>query len=322
MTTSETILTVSHLSKYFKVQGRSLFSKARTLKALDDVSLTVKRGQTLGIVGESGCGKTTLGRTILRLYDPDGGTIVFDGQDLSSLSSEQLRVARRNMQIIFQDPFSSLNPRMSIGAMITEPLLVHGLGDKAYAQERLKELLNMVGLKTDAANRYPHEFSGGQRQRVSIARALAVDPKMIVCDEAVSALDVSVQSQILNLLSHIRAKIGLTYLFISHNLAVVRHMSDKICVMYLGCVVELADEDDIYRHAAHPYTQALFAAVPDMHVGRALPEPVKGDPPSLLDPLPGCAFASRCDHATPLCLEQTPDLREIAPHHFCACHLV
>jgi oligopeptide/dipeptide ABC transporter ATP-binding protein len=317
---ADIILEVLKLSKHFRVEGRSALSRAQVLKAVKDVSFSVRRGETLGIVGESGCGKTTLGRTILQLYPPDGGTVVFEGQDLSKLTPKQLRVVRRRMQIIFQDPFSSLNPRMSVGAMIREPILAHRMGDRAFADTRLRELLEMVGLKPDVANRYPHEFSGGQRQRISLARALAVNPSLIVCDEVVSALDVSVQSQILNLLARIRKETDITYLFISHNLSVVRHICDRICVMYLGRVVELADGEDIFHHTAHPYTRALFDAMPERHVGGQSHVPLSGDLPSLLDPLPGCPFAPRCPHTAERCREEVPEYREIAPNHCCACH--
>ena len=293
------------------------------VKAVDGVSLTIERGETLGLVGESGCGKSTVGRAMLRLYEPTGGRVIFEGNDVTKLSESQLRPLRRRMQMVFQDPFASLNPRHSVGRTIGEPLRVHGIARGAEADTRVREILEVVGLPPDAANRYPHEFSGGQRQRVGLARALALNPSLVVCDEPVSALDVSIQAQIVNLLEHLQQEFGLTYLFIAHDLAVVRHISDRIAVMYLGKIVEVAPADDLYDHPLHPYTLTLLSAIPipDPEVERTRSAiRVQGDLPSPANPPAACRFHTRCPFVQPdRCRDEEPLLREV-DGHLVACH--
>jgi peptide/nickel transport system ATP-binding protein len=294
-----------------------------TLRAVDDVSFEIRAGETLGLVGESGCGKTTVGRTLLRLERATAGRIVYDGIDVTTADADELKRYRRSIQVIFQDPYSSLNPRMTVGQIIAEPTLVHGLvADRQAAEKRVRALLEQVGLFEYMAERYPHELSGGQRQRVGIARALALEPKFIVCDEPVSALDVSIQAQIINLLETLQKELGLTFLFIAHDLAVVRHISDRVVVMYLGRVMEIADRDRLYDEPLHPYTKALLNAVPipDPALERERPRAVLGgEVPSPLDPPRGCVFHTRCPLATGECREVVPALREVRPTHFAAC---
>ena len=317
---SEPLLQVRGLSKSFEVSG-GLGRRAR-LQAVAEVDLELAAGETLGLVGESGCGKSTLARLILRLIEPDAGEIRFEGRDVRALSRAELRTLRRRMQIVFQDPFASLNPRMTVGEIVGEGLLVHRLASGAELEKRVAELLDTVGLSPDQAARYPHEFSGGQRQRIGIARALALEPRLVVADEPVSSLDVSIQAQILNLLLELQQRFGLAYLFISHDLRVVRHLSRRVAVMYLGRVVENAPAERLYEHPQHPYTQALLSAVP-------VPEPgagrrrivLSGDVPSPLDPPSGCPFHPRCPKAIERCSVERPRLREVAPSHFSACHL-
>ena len=318
------LLEVRNLKMYFPITAGLLIQRrVGDVKAVDDVTFFIRRGETLGLVGESGCGKTTVGRTILQLYKPTAGEVIFEGQDIAGKSVSEMRPLRREMQLIFQDPYSSLNPRMTCGNIIGEPLIVHHLTkSKAEYRERVAHLLEVVGLNPFMVDRYPHEFSGGQRQRIGIARALAVNPSFIVCDEPVSALDVSIQAQVINLLEELQAQFHLTYLFIAHDLSVVRHISDRIAVMYLGHMVEVASREDLYDDPMHPYTQALMSAIP-------IPDPVieakreriilQGDVPSPSNPPSGCVFHTRCPIAIPECAEIIPQLQEVKPNHWVAC---
>jgi peptide/nickel transport system ATP-binding protein/oligopeptide transport system ATP-binding protein len=316
------ILEVNGLKKYFPIQGGVFGKTVGEVKAVDDVSFHVNEGEILGIVGESGCGKSTTGKSILRLIEPTEGEVKFEGQDITSLDGEKMRELRKDMQIIFQDPYASLNPRHTVEKIISEPLLVHGMKSKKAREERVQELLEVVGLSAYHASRYPHQFSGGQRQRIGIARALANNPKLIICDEPVSALDVSVQSQILNLMEDLRDEFNLTYIFIAHDLSVVKHISDRVGVMYLGRMVELTEKDTLYQDPKHPYTQALLSAVPepdpDIEKERII---LQGDVPSPEDPPTGCAFHTRCPFAMDICSRIRPEFRPVEDHHFVACHL-
>ncbi len=319
------LLKVEHLSKEFPANSgvfASRFSK-RVVSAVNDVSFEIMPGETFGLVGESGCGKSTTGRTIMHLNRPTGGKVFFEGRDVSAMNKKELKAMRREMQFIFQDPYASLNPRMTIGEIVSEPMTIHGIGTKAERMERVRELLDVVGLNPEHINRYPHEFSGGQRQRVGIARAFILRPKLIICDEPVSALDVSIQAQVLNLLKKLQDKYGTAYLFIAHDLSVVQHISDRVAVMYLGKMVELSDWKSLYAQPHHPYTQSLLSAVP-------VPDPdiqktrkriiLAGDPPSPLDPPAGCRFHTRCPIAQEICGREQPAFNEVEPGHFCACH--
>ena len=319
------LVEVENLRVWFPIRsGVVLDRHIGDIKAVDDVSFSISRGETLGLVGESGCGKTTVGRTILRLYEPTAGRVVFDGKDITTLSQNELRPLRRQMQMVFQDPYASLNPRHSVGRIVGEPLRVHGLSGRKESSSRVRELLEIVGLPADAVTRYPHEFSGGQRQRIGLARSLALNPDFIVCDEPVSALDVSIQAQIINLLENLQADFELTYLFIAHDLAVVRHISDRIAVMYLGKIVEISAAAELYDDPLHPYTISLLSAVP-------IPDPVvereretillAGDLPSPANPPPACRFHTRCPYVQPTrCRDQVPQLRRLETGHEVACH--
>ena len=317
--TNEVLIRADHISKYFKVSG------GRILHAVEDVSLDIRRGETLGLVGESGCGKSTLGRTMMGIYRPTKGKLIYDGKEVD-LSDRKARIAfAKKAQIIFQDPYASLDPRMTVGSIIAEGMQIHRLHSEGEQRSRVQKLLDIVGLNREHASRFPHEFSGGQRQRIGIARALAIEPEFIVCDEPISALDVSIQAQVINLLHDLQKRMGLTYLFIAHDLNIVRYLSDRIAVMYLGSVVELAESTELYRNTMHPYSRALLSAVP-------VPDPdiektktrqiIEGDVPSPINKPKGCAFSSRCPMAKAACRESIPVLKEVEPGHFCACHLV
>ncbi|NLX65145.1 MAG: ATP-binding cassette domain-containing protein [Clostridiaceae bacterium] len=313
------LLEIKNLKQYFQVSGKLLNPKY--IKAVDDVSLYINKGETLGLVGESGCGKTTLGRTILRLYEPTDGKIIYDGVDITKVD---MLPYRRRMQIVFQDPYASLNPRMTVGDIVGEAIDIHKLAqNKKDRHDRIISMLQRVGLNSEHANRYPHEFSGGQRQRIGIARALAVNPEFIVCDEPVSALDVSIQAQIINMFEDLQAEMGLTYLFIAHDLSVVKHISKRIGVMYLGKLVELADSYELIFHSVHPYTKSLISAIPiaDPRQSRISKRIIlEGDVPSPLNPPSGCRFRTRCKYATELCVQKEPEFKEISQGHFVACH--
>jgi peptide/nickel transport system ATP-binding protein/oligopeptide transport system ATP-binding protein len=318
---NDTLLEVENLVKHFPIKGGLLRHTIATVKAVDGVSFSVRRGETFGLVGESGCGKTTTGRTILRLEEPTSGEVLFDDKDVFKASSRQMKALRRDMQIVFQDPYASLDPRITVGESIGEGLLIHKIGSVKERVERVRAVLDKVGMHASHMRRYPHEFSGGQRQRIGIARALVMEPKLIVCDEPVSALDVSIQSQVLNLLRKLQDEFGLTYLFIAHNLSVVEHISDRVGVMYLGKIVELAGRDNLFRTPMHPYTKALMSAIPR-------PDPtvrreriiLQGDVPSPINPPSGCRFHPRCWMAREICKQVEPELEEQAPGHWAACH--
>ena len=322
--THQKLVEIRGLKMWFPIMRGILQKHVADVKAVDGLNFDVFQGETLGLVGESGCGKSTTGRAILQLYKPTAGSVLFEGTDLVALKGEDLRKMRRRMQMIFQDPYASLNPRMTVGSIVAEPLEVHNIGTKAERVERVRELLKVVGLNPYFINRYPHEFSGGQRQRIGVARALAVNPAFIVCDEPISALDVSIQAQVINLLEDLQEQFGLTYLFIAHDLSVVRHISDRIAVMYLGKIMELSDREELYLNPMHPYTQALLSAVP-------IPDPVieekrqriilEGDVPSPVNPPKGCNFSTRCPKALDMCKEQEPEFRDYGGGHWAACWL-
>ncbi len=317
----ETLLKVENIVKHFPIYGGLLSKQVAAVKAVQNISFELKKGETLGLVGESGCGKSTLGRCLIRLIEPTSGKIFYKGEDITHVDANRLRDLRKNLQIIFQDPYASLNPRMTIGAILEEPLIIHNLyPDEKLRKNRVRELIDLVGLRPEHLTRYPHEFSGGQRQRVGIARALAVNPEIIICDEPVSALDVSIQAQVLNLLMELQQKLGLTYIFIAHDLKVVEHVSNKVAVMYLGEIVEMADADELYKNPQHPYTKALLSAIP-------VPDPkpraertiLTGDVPSPISPPPGCYFNPRCPIADKNCSVQKPELKQTSTGHFVSC---
>ena len=321
----DVILEVKDLVKHFPI-GEGFFGQGKqVVHAVNGINFQIKRGETLGLVGESGCGKSTAGRTIIRLYEPTSGQIIFEGQDVTKAEGKDLLNLRRQMQMIFQDPYASLNPRMTVGDIVGEGLDIHNLATGQVRTDRIYELLEVIGLNPEHANRFPHEFSGGQRQRIGIARALSVNPRLIICDEPISALDVSIQAQIVNMLEELQEKLGLTYLFIAHDLSMVKHISHRIAVMYLGKIVELADSFELYKNPQHPYTQALLSAIP-------IPDPrieatrtrivVEGSVPSPVDPPSGCYFRTRCPYVKTVCAEQAPQLKEIGTNHVAACHLL
>ncbi len=325
MTTKTPLIRVENLTKHFPItRGVIVQKQVGAVQAVDNISFDIFKGETLGLVGESGCGKSTTGRTLLQLHKPTSGNVYYKDTELSSASAATMREMRRNIQIIFQDPYASLNPRMTVGSIVAEPLEIHNIGTPAERQERVKELLELVSLNPHFINRYPHEFSGGQRQRIGVARALALQPDFIVCDEPISALDVSIQAQVVNLLEELQEEFGLTYLFIAHDLSMVRHISDRVAVMYLGKIVELAPRDELYENPMHPYTQALLSAVP-------IPDPtleqkrkriiLEGDVPSPANPPSGCRFHTRCPIAEAVCKEEAPEWREAVEGHWVACHL-
>ncbi|MDX9918010.1 MAG: ATP-binding cassette domain-containing protein [Gudongella sp.] len=326
MENNRPLLEINNLKKYFTIETGGFFNrKTANLTAVDDVTFSIAKGETFGLVGESGCGKSTLGRSIVRLYEPTDGQIVFDGNDITRISQKEMLKYRKRLQMIFQDPYASLNTRLTVSEIIGEGIETHKLYSGKDKYEKIYELLTTVGLKKEHASRYPHEFSGGQRQRIGIARALAVEPELVICDEPISALDVSIQAQVVNMLEDLQDNMGLTYLFIAHDLSMVKHISDRIGVMYLGKMMEITTSSELYRNPLHPYTQALLSSIP-------IPDPKKnreqhrivleGDVKSPIDPPEGCRFNTRCKYAIDICREETPQLREVEPGHFVACHLV
>ncbi|MCH1626212.1 ABC transporter ATP-binding protein [Ferdinandcohnia quinoae] len=322
---TDTILELQDVKKYFPIKAGLLQRNVGNVKAVDGINLSVRKGETIGLVGESGCGKSTTGRTIIRLYEPTEGKIIFKGQDITHMPESQLRrTIRKDIQMVFQDPFATLNPRKTIRSIIKEPLITHNLYSGKEREEKVRELMDVVGLNSSFINRYPHEFSGGQRQRIGIARALALNPELIIADEPVSALDVSIQAQVINLMEDLQEEFGLTYIFISHDLSVVRHISDRVGVMYLGKMMELAEKEDLYADPLHPYTQALLSAVPVPRKSNSIKRErivLKGELPSPSNPPVGCVFHTRCPAATDICRQLVPEFKEVKTGHFVACHL-
>jgi oligopeptide transport system ATP-binding protein len=316
------LLEIKNLKKYFTIKNSIFEDKRKVLKAVDGISFSIKKGETFGLVGESGCGKSTTGRSIVRLYEPTGGEIIYDGENIANISDKEMLKYRKRIQMIFQDPYASLNTRMTVSDIIGEGLDIHTNITGAARQERIYELLQTVGLKKEHSNRYPHEFSGGQRQRIGIARALAIEPDLIICDEPISALDVSIQAQVVNMLEDLQQELGLTYLFIAHDLSMVKHISDRIGVMYLGNMMEIAESNELYKNPWHPYTKALLSSIPipDPRANKDQRIILEGDVKSPINPKEGCRFNSRCRYCKEKCNQVTPELREIAPDHFVACH--
>ncbi len=322
---SDNLIEVNHLKKYFYKSSGFIHKKTEVVKAVDDVSFAIRKGETLGLVGESGCGKSTTGRSIIRLYKPTSGEILYDGTDIAGLSKKELISYRKKMQMIFQDPYASLNPRMTVADIVGEAIDIYHLETGKAREERIEYLLHVVGMNKEHASRYPHEFSGGQRQRIGIARALAIDPEFIICDEPISALDVSIQAQVVNMLKDLQEERNLTYLFIAHDLSMVKHISDRVGVMYLGSMVELAEKEELYSHPLHPYTQALLSSIPIADPDeseRAERIELNGDIPSPVNPPSGCKFCTRCPYATAVCREITPVLQDAGSGHLAACHLI
>jgi oligopeptide transport system ATP-binding protein len=322
LTENKTLLEIKNLKKYFTIKNSIFEDKRKVLKAVDGISFSIKKGETFGLVGESGCGKSTTGRSIVRLYEPTGGEIIYDGENIANISDKEMLKYRKRIQMIFQDPYASLNTRMTVSDIIGEGLDIHTNITGAARQERIYELLQTVGLKKEHSNRYPHEFSGGQRQRIGIARALAIEPDLIICDEPISALDVSIQAQVVNMLEDLQQELGLTYLFIAHDLSMVKHISDRIGVMYLGNMMEIAESNELYKNPWHPYTKALLSSIPipDPRANKDQRIILEGDVKSPINPKEGCRFNSRCRYCKEKCNQVTPELREIAPDHFVACH--
>lgn len=319
------LIEVSNLKKYFPVKGAFGVNKNKYVKAVDDVSFYIKKGETFGLVGESGCGKSTLGRTITRLYDVTDGKVIFDGKDIARLSKKELKPYHKRMQVIFQDPYSSLNPYMNVSEIIDEPMAIHSNLSKSERMDKIEELLKKVGMKKSDMEKFPHEFSGGQRQRIGIARALSIEPEFVLCDEPISALDVSIQAQVVNMLEDFQRDMGLTYLFVAHDLSMVKHISNRIGVMYLGKIIEISESRELYKNPLHPYTKALLSSIPvpdPKKASAAMQKVIEGELPSPMDIPTGCRFRTRCPYATPICSEKEPEMKEVDKGHMVACHVV